>query len=131
MIGFLSKVADVRSKVAALQSKVAAVFDSVVKIRHFHYKNDCCSIDTTEPTSTATFDRRTVTFDHSELKASVNFPTIWNLKQTNLGATCLFAAYLLQFHQDITDRVALSLGMISRPVYTINSKSHAGMIALR
>ena len=30
MIGFLSKVADVRSKVAALQSKVAAVFDSVV-----------------------------------------------------------------------------------------------------
>ena len=48
-----------------------------------------------------------------------------------LGATCLFAAYLLQFHQDITDRVALSLGMISRPVYIVNSKSHAAMIALR
>ena len=48
-----------------------------------------------------------------------------------LGASCLFAAYLLQFHQDITDRVALSLGMISRPVYIVNSKSHAAMIALR
>ena len=60
-------------------------------------------------------------------KIDVNVPKLtWYL-----GATCLFAAYLLQFHQDITDRVALSLGMISRPVYVVNSKSHAAMIALR
>ena len=38
---------------------------------------------------------------------------------------CLFAVFLMNFHRDIIDKIALSLGILERPICIIN-QSHAG-----
>ena len=48
--------------------------------------------------------------------------------QNQAAIACLLASFLLQFHQDVTDQVAISLGQNKRPIYVVNTSSHAGQV---